>query len=120
MFKRYKENKIFNLYKLLTNSDFKGNYDDTYSVELLFTLLNIDLIVNGNDEIEMNKEEMIDLGKEIIRIYESDDNQFSYYSIRNWTEAILEYMYKENKDYSYILKRNTYDLRNEVSRYLVV
>lgn len=113
-----KENKIIVLYHTLTGSNFKGEYEDTYTIELLFTLLNIDLIANSEEPSELGSDEMLLFAKEIIRIYETDDNEFSYYSIRNWVEAMFEYMKVEKKVYADIFKTNTYDLRNEISKYL--
>lgn len=106
------------LYLALTKSDLKGAYEDTYMVELLFTILVIDLIVNSDKETAMDANDMVNLAKEIVRIYETEDRELSYFSVRNWTESLLEYMEAEHKTYKDIHKASTYDLRKEVSKYL--
>lgn len=113
-----RDNKLMQLYLALTKSDLQGNYEDTYLIELLFTVLVIDLIVNQGNPTDMKAKDIVNLAKEIVRIFETPDGELSYYSVRNWTESVLEYMADKNKDYKDIHKMNTYDLREEVSAYL--
>lgn len=113
-----RDRKLLQLYIALTRSDLKGNYEDTYMIELLFTILVIDLIVNSGEETDMKAKDIVNLAKEIVRIYETEDDKLSYFSIRNWTESLLDYMKAEKKKYKDIHRMNTYDLRKEVSAYL--
>lgn len=110
--------KLLQLYQALTKSDMKGNYEDTYIIEMLFTVLVIDMIENDGKKTEMKPKNMVNLAKEIVRIYETDHSELSYYSVRNWTESMLDYMKDKNKKYSDIHKMSTYNLRKEVSAYL--
>lgn len=112
------EQSVMSLYGLLTHSDFKGNYEDTYVIELLFALLTIDLIVNAEMPGTFNSKEMYELAKESIRVFETEDNCFSYYSVRNWVEAILEYMKENNLKVKDVRKKSTIVLRQDVSKYL--
>lgn len=113
-----RDTKLMQLYQALTKSDLKGRYEDTFMVELLFTILTIDLIVNSDKPTDMDAKDIIRLGKEIVRIYETEDSELSYFSVRNWAEALLAYMEASGKDYNAIHKMNTYELRNEVREYL--
>ena len=110
--------KLLQLYQALTKSDMKGNYEDTYIIEMLFTVLVIDMIENDGKKTEMKPKNMVNLAKEIVRIYETDHSELSYYSVRNWTESMLDYMKDKNKKYSDIHKMSTYNLRKEVRAYL--
>ena len=113
-----RDSKLMQLYAALTKSDLKGHYEDTYMVEILFTVLTLDLIVNSDETMQMDERDIMRMAKEIIRIYERDDKELSYFSVRNWTEALFAYMDETKKDYDAIHRMNTYDLRKEVSRYL--
>lgn len=113
-----RDTKLMQLYQALTKSDLKGRYEDTFMVELLFTILTIDLIVNSDKPTDMDAKDIIRLGKEIVRIYETENSELSYFSVRNWAEALLAYMEESGKNYNAIHKMNTYELRNEVREYL--
>ena len=113
-----RDTKLMQLYTALTHSDFKGNYEDTFIIEMLFAVLVIDLIANGSRKENMKAGDMVNLAKEVLRIYETDDGEMSYLSIRNWTEGLMEYMEENNKRYKDIHKMATYDLRKEVREYL--
>ena len=100
MFEEIKvRNKTLDLYKLLSRSDFNGNYEDAYTIEQLFTLLCVDLISNSKDySIKLKPKEMLELAKDIIRAFEIDDS-VSNFSVYNWTRAAFEYMKVDNKSY---------------------
>lgn len=112
------DEKILELYQILTKSDFKGYYEDTFVVEMLFTVLTLDLIINSKTPTTLKPKEIYNLAKEILRIYEQDDSTFSYLSVRNWIEATLIYMDDNKYTYDDIFKRNTYELREDVRKYL--
>ena len=113
-----RDSKLMQLYAALTKSDLKGHYEDTYMVEILFTVLTLDLIINSDETMQMDERDIMRMAKEIVRIYERDDKELSYFSVRNWTEALFAYMDETKKDYDAIHRMNTYDLRKEVSGYL--
>ena len=115
-------NKTLELYKLLSRSDFKGNYEDAYTIEQLFTLLCLDVIVNSKRDLDerlkkMKEKHMLELAKEIIRMVETDDGM-SNFSVYNWTSAALKYMTENNKNYNDIHKMSTWDLKKEIGKYL--
>ena len=112
------EDKILHLYSILTESDFKGNATDTYIVVLLYTIMIVDLVNGTQEVIDTDGKNLIKYAKEVIRLFERDDRTASYMSVRNWTEALFEYMRTNNLTYKDIFKKNTYDLRKEVSKYL--
>ncbi|MBQ6492245.1 MAG: hypothetical protein IJI92_00035 [Erysipelotrichaceae bacterium] len=115
--------KTIELYKMLTHSDFNGNYEDGYTIEQLFTMLCLDLALNsgfGPDQKPgpMKPKEMFDLAKEIIRIVETENIGLSNYSIMNWTRATLSYMSNNDKKYNDIHRMSTVDLKKEIGEYL--
>ncbi len=110
------------LYKLLTRSDLKGNYEDAYTIEQLFTLLCLDVIINSKRELDerlkkMKEKKLLELAKEIIRMVETE-NGMSNYSVYNWTNATLEYMNRNSRKYEDIHKMSTWDLKKEIGEYL--
>ena len=112
------DDKLLRLYETLTESDYKGNTHDTYVIELLYALTIVDL-VNGSEEVlDFKGKELLKFAKEVIRVFETDDKEVSYYSVRNWTEALFEYMRVNNLSYKTIHKKNTYELREEVRNFL--
>ena len=119
MFEEIKvRNKTLDLYKLLSRSDFNGSYEDAYTIEQLFTLLCVDLICNSKDySTKLKSKEMLELAKDIIRVFEIDDG-VSNFSVYNWTRAAFEYMKVDNKSYKDIHKMSTIDLRKMLSEYL--
>ena len=119
MFEEIKvRNKTLELYKLLSRSDFNGNYEDAYTIEQLFTLLCVDLISNSKDNsIKLKPKEMLELAKDIIRVFEIEES-VSNFSVYNWTRAAFEYMKEDNKLYKDIHKMSTIDLRKKLSEYL--
>ena len=112
------KNKTLELYKLLSRSDFKGNYEDAYTIEQLFTMLCLDVLINVKGGHNIKGGDLLDLAKEVIRLFELDDGDVSNYSVMNWCKALWLYMVDANKKYKDIHSMNTYDLRNEVSNYL--
>jgi hypothetical protein len=115
-------NKTLELYKLLTRSDLKGNYEDAYTIEQLFTLLCLDVIINSKRELDerlkkMKEKKLLELAKEIIRMVETE-NGMSNYSVYNWTNATLEYMNRNSRKYEDIHKMSTWDLKKEIGEYL--
>ena len=112
------DDKMLKLYETLTESDFKGNTNDTYVIELLYALTIVDL-VNGSEEVlDFKGRDLLLFAKEVVRIFETDDNEVSYFSARNWTEGLIEFMRENNYSYKDIHKKNTYELREEVRKYL--
>lgn len=116
-FVKIRDNKLIELYKLLTGSDFKGSYEDTYIVELLYALMCVDLASDFHN-LKFMADVMYDLAIEIIRIFETDDNKPSSFSIDNWTYALIQYMKNENVDYKAVHKMSTVELRDNVRKYL--
>ncbi len=115
-------NKTLELYILLTRSDLKGNYEDAYTIEQLFTLLCLDVIINSKRELDerlkkMKEKKLLELAKEIIRMVETE-NGMSNYSVYNWTNATLEYMNRNSRKYEDIHKMSTWDLKKEIGEYL--
>ena len=125
MFEEMKiRNKTLDLYRLLTRSDFEGNYEDAYTIEQLFTLLCLDVIVHSKSGLDpklknMKPKQMLDLAKEIIRMAEREDGGMSNYSVYNWANAALEYMNETGSRYSDIHRMSTYDLKKEIGQYLL-
>ena len=112
------KNKTLELYKLLSRSDFKGNYEDAYTIEQLFTMLCLDVLINVKGGHNIKGGDLLDLAKEVIRLFELDDGDVSNYSVMNWCKALWLYMIDANKKYKDIHSMSTYDLRNKVSNYL--
>ena len=112
------KNKTLELYKLLSRSDFKGNYEDAYTIEQLFTMLCLDVLINVKGGHNIKGGDLLDLAKEVIRLFELDDGDVSNYSVMNWCKALWLYMADTNKKFKQIHSMSTYDLRNEVSNYL--
>ena len=112
------KNKTLELYKLLSRSDFKGNYEDAYTIEQLFTMLCLDVLINVKVGHNIKGGDLLDLAKEVIRLFELDNGEVSNYSVMNWCHALWLYMADTNKKYKDIHSMSTYDLRNKVSNYL--
>ena len=109
--------KIVELYTLLSHSDFKGNYEDTYVIEVLFALLCLDLNSRRKTALDFNKKELLTLAKELVRIVEID-GELSVYSFYNWSAALCKYIEQDKKSVDFVHKADTYTLRREVSNYL--
>ena len=109
--------KIVELYTLLSHSDFKGNYEDTYVIEVLFALLCLDLNSRRKTALDFNKKELLTLAKELVRIVEID-GELSVYSFYNWSAALCKYIEQDKKSVDSVHKADTYTLRREVSNYL--
>lgn len=112
-----RDKKVMQLYTVLSRSDFKGNYEDTYTIELVYALMCLDLAVNSKSGLEFNPNEFILLSKELVRIVDID-GELDKYSFINWAQSMVEYMKKNNLKVKQIHKMNTYDLRNNVAAYL--
>lgn len=108
-----RDKKVLQLYTVLSHSDFKGNYEDTYIIELVFALMCLDLIANSKDGLELNPKEFILLSKELVRIIDID-GELDIYSFANWAQAMIKYMKENNVKPNQIHKMNTYDLRKSV------
>ena len=117
-FSKKRDEETLDLYRILTESDFKGNYEDTFTVEMMYCILIIDLIVNAENPTELKPMDMYNLAKEVLRIFETEQKECSYYSVRNWTEALLDYMEENKLTYDDIHRADTYSLRKNVSEYL--
>ncbi len=117
LLENYRDNKLMVLYQKLTRSDFKGNPQDEYIVTLLYALRCIDNC-NRNDNMVPEKK-YVDFAKEIIRIYETcEDQQANNVSIMAWTKAMLKYMKKMKLRYKDIHKMSACDLINNVTECL--
>lgn len=112
------KNKTLQLYSILSHSDFKGNYEDGYTIERLFALLCLDLTVNKLTPGKYKANELLDLATEVIRIVETSDNMISNYSIMNWCRALNRYMMLTGKKYKEIHSMSTYDLKHDVKQHL--
>lgn len=115
-FIKVRENKLLDLYEIITGSDFKGKIIDTYVVELLFAILAIDM-ANDNEQL-YNRHEIYILAENVIRLFECEDEMPSVYSIHNWANAMFQYMKINKLDYKKIHRMNIIDLRREVSEYI--
>lgn len=100
---------LMQLYRLIVNSDLKGNISNDYNLTVLYALRCID--VNQYRYKVCDNKDMIKLAKEIIRIYEySPMVLLEYVSIEQWSESLLKFM-KENKfRYEDIRKISSKDL----------
>ena len=112
-----RDRKLKQLYQMLTNSDFKGNFEEDYTLCLLYAMRCIDVCQNQGFLIE--EKHYVDIAKEIIRIYDTSD-QYNYenISIMSWTKALLDYMKKYSRSYRDIHRMNCFDLLNAVMEFI--
>lgn len=112
----FRDRKLMELYITLSHSDLKGNYEDTYTIELMFALMCIDLAANTKLGLELEPKDMSLLARNVVRC--CDDGELSDYSFFNWSMALLTYMKENNLNANKINKMSTINLLNEVSEYL--
>lgn len=112
-----RDKKIIELYTLLSHSDFEGNYEDTYVIEVLFALMCVDLNSKRIEGLDLKRDDILTLAKELVRIVEINE-ELSIYSFYNWSSALCKYMVDKGKSVTNVHKESTYDLRENVSEYL--
>ena len=112
------DRKLIELYKVMTNSDFAGNTADTYIIEVLYALMNTDL-VNGDEKV-IGKDplQLLRFAKEVVRLFETEQKTASCFSMANWAKALCHYMKHDSLSYKDIHRMSTIPLRNEVRNYL--
>ena len=112
------DRKLIELYGKMTESDFQGNTTDTYVIELMYAMMCTDL-VNGDEKV-IGKEPMqlLQLSKEVVCIFETDDRTASVWSVANWAKALCLYMKENTLTCRQVHKMSTFLLRREVSEYL--
>lgn len=112
------DRRLIELYEKMTESDFQGNTTDTYVIELMYAMMCTDL-VNGDEKV-IGKEPMqlLQLSKEVVRIFETDDRTASVWSMANWVKALCLYMKENSLTCRQVHKMSTFVLRREVSEYL--
>ena len=93
LFGGVRDKKLLQLYAALTKSDLKGNYEDTYVLEMMFALMCLDLTANAKYRYHFIPSEFTLLARNVVRMV--DDGNLSDYSFMNWSDALLTYM-KEN------------------------
>lgn len=115
----FKTGRKFNaLYETMTRSNYKGDLVDCYLIEMLYATMTVDL-VNGSEELlDYNPDMLRDFAKEVVRIFNTEDTKSSMFSMANWCMALMKYMRENNLTYSDIHKKNTYELREDVRKYL--
>lgn len=112
------DRKLIELYATMTGSDFEGNTTDTYLIELMYAMMSTDL-VNGDEKVIGNDPmQLLQLSKEVVRIFETDDRTASVWSMANWAKALCLYMKVNSLTYRPIHRMSTVILRKEVSQYL--
>ena len=77
----------------------------------------MDIIANVQWRRSIDGSHLLDLAKEIIRIAENDKD-ISNFSLFNWSRAMLRYMDDTGKKYKHIHSMSTYELREDVKKYL--
>ena len=107
-----RDRKLLQLYTTLCQSDLKGNYEDTYTLELMYALMCVDLC-HIDHGIELQPNEMTLLARNVVRLVDVN-NELSIYSMINWTDALMKYMKRENLTVKKINKMSYFDLNEEV------
>lgn len=111
----FRDKKLIQLYTALSKSDFKGNYEDTYTIELMFALMCLDLSANVKKGVEINPSDLCLLARNVVRL--ADDGELSDISFMNWSDALLTYMLNENLNPNQINKMNQNNLMKNVKKY---
>lgn len=111
-----RDKEIMKIYQMLTGSDLEGNYNDGWTVSLLYALRCVDFVFAGSNLV--NKKEYVVLAKELIRITQTEDNEGKnlYLSMPVWTMGLLEYMKNTGKRIKEIHSMNSYELMKDVSK----
>lgn len=116
LFGGVRDRKLLQLYTALTKSDLKGNYEDTYVLEMMFALMCLDLTANVKYRYHFIPSEFTLLARNVVRM--ADDGNLSDYSFMNWSDALLTYMKGNNLLPKHINKMSTDRLKQEVEVYL--
>ena len=111
-----RDKKLMQLYETLTRSDFEGSIQDEYVICLLYTIRCLDSLQKTDRFIK--KKDMMNIAKEIFRIYETSEKDYEDISIMAYTKGLFNYMKSEGLEYKDIHSMNTYDLLNNVKEYL--
>ena len=112
------DRKLIELYKVMTHSDFEGNTTDTYVIEVLYALMNTDL-VNGDEKvIGKDPVRLLHFAKEVVRLFETEQRTASSYSMANWAQALCRFMKDRGLSYEQIHRMSTVVLRKDVREYL--
>lgn len=112
------DEKFIRLYQTMTQSNYKGDLVDCYLIEWLHATMTLDL-VNGSEEFfEFKPKVLKDVSKEVLRIFETEGHTSSMFSVANWCMALIKYMRENNLTYKDIHRKNTYELREDVRKYL--
>lgn len=107
-----RDKKLLQLYTTLCQSDLKGNYEDTYTLELMYAIMCVDLIKIDLD-MKLKPNEMTLLARNVVRLVDVN-SELSIYSMPNWTLALMTYMKNNNLDVKKINKMSYFDLNKEV------
>lgn len=117
LLENYRDSKLKVLYQKLTRSDFKGGMDDEYIVTLLYAMRCLDSSMRNYDQIP--ERHFVDYAKELIRIYETCENEeMNNTSIMAYARAMLKCMKEKQLKYKDIHKMSTWDLINSVNAYV--
>ena len=112
------DRKLLELYRVMTESDFQGNTTDTYVIEVLYALMNTDL-VNGDEKvIGKDPVKLLRFAKEVVRLFETEQKTASCFSMANWAQALCRYMKQNKVSYRQIHRMSTVVLRKDVREYL--
>lgn len=112
----WRDRKLMELYTTLSKSDLKGNYEDTYTIELLYSLMCLDLANNAKHRLDLKPSDYSLLARNVVRLV--DDGELDDYSIFNWSNALLEYMVENNLATSKVNKISTDTLKKNVFQYV--
>ena len=113
----YAENRIAELYRLLTHSDFQGNYEDDMVVTLLYVMSCIDSF-NRDGKYLADKEYVV-CAKQILRINETYElRQVADVSLKSWSKALLDFKAERKLTLREINKMNSDELTDMVLLYL--
>ena len=112
-----RDQKLLQLYEMLTRSDFAGEMKDEFCVCLLYIVRCLDSAQKAERTIE--KKHLMGVAKEVARVYEtSEKEEFKHISIMAWAKAMIEYMKDSGLGYKDLHKMSTYDLKKAVEMYI--
>lgn len=112
----FRDKKLLQLYVTLSKSDLQGNYEDTYTIELLFALMCLDLANNSYHRLELIPSDYTLLARNVVRLV--DNGELSDYSFINWSNALLSYMKDKNFNAKGINRISTDELKANVFKYV--
>ena len=112
---RKRDKKLTDLYRILTNSDLKGNIQSSKLVLNLYTLYCLDS--TNRNKIPFTEDEYLTLSRELMRIEETDLYDWDF-SLTTWAYGLLCFMEDGNLSVSDIKKMNSVDLKKSVYTYI--